>query len=43
VPFARLLEAMIEEAEQMPASRMSAAGADGTVLRLAGSIEGKLG
>ncbi len=43
VPFARLLEGMIEEAEQVPASHMSAAGADGTVLRLAGSIEGKLG
>lgn len=43
VSFAQLLEAMIEEAEQVPASRMSAAGADGTVLRLAGSIATKLG
>jgi D-alanine-D-alanine ligase len=43
VSFAQLLEAMIGEAQQVPASRMSAAGADGTVLRLAGSIARKLG
>jgi D-alanine-D-alanine ligase len=43
VSFTQLLEAMIVEAQQVPASRMSAAGADGTVLRRAGSIDGKLG
>jgi D-alanine-D-alanine ligase len=43
VSFADLLEAMIEEAERVPAARLSAAGADGSVLRMAGSIAGKLG
>jgi D-alanine-D-alanine ligase len=43
VSFADLLRAMIEEAEKVPASRPSAAGADGTVLRMAGAIAGKLG
>ncbi len=43
VSFSQLLEEMVDEAEQVPACAMSAAGADGTVLRLAGSIAGKLG
>ena len=43
VSFAELLDAMIEEAERVPGARLSAAGADGTVLRMAGSIAGKLG
>lgn len=43
VSFAQLLEAMVEEAEQVPASYMSVAGVDGSVLRLAGSIATKLG
>ncbi len=43
VSFDQLLEAMVEEAEQVPACVMSAAGADGSVLRLAGSIATKLG
>jgi D-alanine-D-alanine ligase len=43
VPFGDLLGSMIEEAQKVPASRPSAAGADGTVLRMAGSIAGKLG
>jgi D-alanine-D-alanine ligase len=43
VSFTELLESMVEEAERVPASRMSAAGADGTILRQAGSIARKLG
>jgi D-alanine-D-alanine ligase len=43
VSFGDLLASMIEEAQRVPASRPSAAGADGTVLRMAGSIAGKLG
>jgi D-alanine-D-alanine ligase len=43
ITFAHLLEGMIDEAQQVPATRVSAAGADGTILRLAGSIAGKLG
>ena len=43
IPFAELLGAMVEEARSVPSSRPSAAGADGTVLRMAGSIAGKLG
>jgi D-alanine-D-alanine ligase len=43
VSFGELLAGMIEEAEKVPATRLSAAGADGTVLRMAGSIAGKLG
>ncbi|HUI02978.1 MAG TPA: hypothetical protein VLZ77_05515 [Acidimicrobiales bacterium] len=42
VPFAALLESLIEEALVAPAVRASAAGADGTVLRKAGGIAGKL-
>jgi len=40
--FVELLEALIEEALVRPAVRHSAAGADGTVLRKAGGIAGKL-
>lgn len=43
VPFGRLLDDMMAEAVQRPTWRPSAAGADGTVLRSAGSIAGKLG
>ncbi|MFZ0666534.1 MAG: hypothetical protein WAM97_12340 [Acidimicrobiales bacterium] len=43
LPFYELLASMIEEAEQAPTFSPSAAGADGTVLRMAGSIAGKLG
>lgn len=43
ISFGDLLGSMIEEAQKVPASRPSAAGADGTVLRMAGSIAGKLG
>jgi len=43
VPFQNLLSAMVEEAQRVPTSRPSAAGADGSVLRMAGSIAGKLG
>ena len=43
IPFGELLGAMLEEARSVPSSRPSAAGADGTVLRMAGSIAGKLG
>lgn len=41
--FAELLEALIDEAVARPSAHLSAAGADGTVLRSAGSIAGKLG
>jgi D-alanine-D-alanine ligase len=43
VPFSELLASLVDEAERSPASRHSAAGADGTVLRMAGSIATKLG
>jgi D-alanine-D-alanine ligase len=43
IPFGELLSAMVEEARSVPSARPSAAGADGTVLRMAGSIAGKLG
>ncbi len=43
VPFATLLSDLLEEARQRPTHAYSAAGADGTVLRSAGSIAGKLG
>lgn len=43
VPFATLLTDMIHEASTTPARAYSAAGADGTVLRSAGSIAAKLG
>jgi D-alanine-D-alanine ligase len=43
VPFATLLGDLLNEARQRPTHAYSAAGADGTVLRSAGSIAGKLG
>ncbi len=43
VPFSTLLEALIDEARQRPTHVYSAAGADGSVLRSAGSIAAKLG
>ncbi len=42
IPFIDLLDAMIGEALSGPAARFSVAGADGTVLRRAGGIAGKL-
>ena len=42
VPFARLLDDMIAEAQARPVARYSAAGADGLVLRGASSIAAKL-
>jgi len=43
LPFATLLADLLEEARRSPTHAYSAAGADGTVLRSAGSIAGKLG
>jgi D-alanine-D-alanine ligase len=43
VPFASLLGDLVAEARQRPTHAYTAAGADGTVLRSAGSIAGKLG
>jgi D-alanine-D-alanine ligase len=43
IPFATLLADLLAEARQRPTHAYSAAGADGTVLRSAGSIAGKLG
>ena len=43
VEFTRLLTDMIDEAVRRPAFRYDASGADGTALRSAGSIAGKLG
>jgi len=43
VEFTRLLTDMIEEAVRRPAFRYDATGADGTALRSAGTIAGKLG
>jgi D-alanine-D-alanine ligase len=43
VPFATLLADLLTEARQRPTHAYSAAGADGTVLRSAGSIAAKLG
>jgi D-alanine-D-alanine ligase len=43
VSFLSLLDTMIEEALARPTARYSTAGADGTVLRSAGGIAGKLG
>ena len=43
VPFGVLLHDLLDEARQRPTHAYSAAGADGTVLRSAGSIAGKLG
>lgn len=42
VPFAELLDGMVAEALERPAALHSAAGADGSVLRSAGSIAAKL-
>jgi D-alanine-D-alanine ligase len=42
VPFLELLDALVTEALSRPAAHHSAAGADGTVLRSAGGIAGKL-
>jgi D-alanine-D-alanine ligase len=41
--FGALLADLLDEARQRPTHAYSAAGADGTVLRSAGSIAGKLG
>ena len=43
VPFPRLLADLLAEAEQRPTHHYTTAGADGTALRSAGSIAGKLG
>ena len=43
VPFANLLADLVSEAQHRPTHRYSASGADGSVLRSAGSIAGKLG
>ena len=43
VPFATLLDDLIDEARERPTHAYSVAGADGTVLRSAGSIAAKLG
>jgi D-alanine-D-alanine ligase len=43
VPFAALLGDLLAEARQRPTHAYTAAGADATVLRSAGSIAGKLG
>jgi len=42
VPFRRLLDDMLEEAVRRPSFSWSTQGADGTALRAAGSIAGKL-
>jgi D-alanine-D-alanine ligase len=42
LPFAELLDDLIDEAINRPSHAYSAAGADGSVLRSAGSIAGKL-
>ncbi|HEX2063863.1 MAG TPA: hypothetical protein VHE80_05535 [Acidimicrobiales bacterium] len=42
VPFRRLLDDMLDEAARRPAFHWTTAGADGTALRSAGSIAGKL-
>lgn len=42
VPFRRLLGDMLDEAERRPAFSWTTQGADGTALRAAGSIAGKL-
>ena len=42
LPFAQLLADLLSEARERPAHRYSAAGADGLVLRSAGSIASKL-
>jgi D-alanine-D-alanine ligase len=43
IPFASLLGDLLDEADKRPTHAYSAAGADGAVLRSAGSIAGKLG
>ena len=43
VPFVELLEGMLTEARERPTTHWTTAGADGTALRSAGSIGGKLG
>lgn len=43
IPFPQLLRDLLAEAEQRPTHHYTAAGADGTALRSAGSIAGKLG
>jgi D-alanine-D-alanine ligase len=43
VPFGELLESMLDEATEGPNRSFHATGADGTALRSAGSIAGKLG
>jgi len=43
VPFVALLDAMLEEARARPTVAWTTEGADGTALRAAGSIAGKLG
>lgn len=43
LPFPRLLADLLAEADQRPTHHYTAAGADGTALRSAGSIAGKLG
>ncbi|MEO1062568.1 MAG: hypothetical protein AAFZ07_14220 [Actinomycetota bacterium] len=43
VPFGELLESMLDEATTGPRRTFHATGADGTALRSAGSIAGKLG
>jgi D-alanine-D-alanine ligase len=43
VPFGDLLADLLDEARQRPTHSYTAAGADATVLRSAGSIAGKLG
>lgn len=43
IPFATLICDMLEEARRRPSSLLSVAGADGSALRSAGSIAGKLG
>jgi len=43
VPFLQLLDDMLAEAVERPTTRWSTVGADGTALRSAGTIAGKLG
>ncbi|MEM9035977.1 MAG: hypothetical protein AAGD18_15375 [Actinomycetota bacterium] len=43
IPFGELLESMLDEAVRGPHRTFDATGADGTALRSAGSIAGKLG
>lgn len=43
LPFSTLLDDLLAEARERPTHAFSAEGADGTVLRAAGSIAGKLG